>query len=57
MVRDLMQLKPRDVAEAVSMWLDGFDTAEIAAELKTRETIIYKHLPKWRAAVAREVAV
>jgi hypothetical protein len=52
MKRDAHQLTARDVSEAVCMWLDGFDTLEIAVELNTREHIIYSELPKWRAAVA-----
>lgn len=51
MIRDLHQLSDRDVAEAVAMWLDGFDTLEIATELNTRESIIYVRLPLWRTAL------
>ena len=53
MMRDLHQLTARDVTEAVGMWLDGFDTFEIAAELRTRESTIYSELPKWRVAIAK----
>jgi hypothetical protein len=51
MIRDDHQLTDRDCAEAVAMWLDGFDTLEIAHQLNTRECIIYSRLPIWRAAL------
>lgn len=51
MYKHLEQLSVKDIAEAVALWADGFDTTEIADSIGTRESIIYNNLPRWRKAL------
>ena len=51
MRKHLEQLTVKDIAEAVAMWADGFDTMEIAAEVNTYEHVIYHGMPRWRRAL------
>ncbi len=52
MYKHLEQLSVKDIAEAIALWSDGFDTDDIADALGTRPSIIYNNLPRWRRALS-----